>query len=164
MHSAFPRKDEKHAFKPGIRDSIRHGLSRIMRTCQGNQRVFGVLVLFLLLCMILLWGRRRGESDLYAPVVLVVVLDERDAVGDQVRIIDKILENRWEYASAHGTFFPGRKLTQTMNWQYSMPRISLIILKMSITGSNYPLSATQWLSIPTQNGSGISTRYACQEF
>lgn len=36
------------------------------------------------------------------PVVLVAVLERYDMVGDEVRIIDKILENRYEYAMAHG--------------------------------------------------------------
>jgi hypothetical protein len=36
------------------------------------------------------------------PVVLVAVLERYDVVGEEVRIIDKILENRYEYAMAHG--------------------------------------------------------------
>jgi len=47
---------------------------------------------------------RRGSEDPgdYPPVVLVTVLEDRDSAGEEVRIIDKIIENRWEYANAHG--------------------------------------------------------------
>lgn len=36
-------------------------------------------------------------------MVLVSVLERYDVTGEEVRIIDKILENRYEYAMAHGT-------------------------------------------------------------
>jgi len=38
----------------------------------------------------------------YTPVVLVMVVHRTDAAGEQVRILDKSLENRHEYAIAHG--------------------------------------------------------------
>jgi|SRR5579862_2200900 len=104
MHSSFPRKDEKHMYKPVTKESIRYWINRMKRTCQTNQRVIGVLVVVILLVTILFWGRRKEDVDNHAsPVVLVAVLEDRDAAGDDVRILDKILENRWEYANAHGT-------------------------------------------------------------
>lgn len=47
---------------------------------------------------------RRTAEEVYhhPPVVLVTVLERTDANGEEVRIIDKILENRFDYATEHG--------------------------------------------------------------
>jgi len=102
MHSSFPRKDERHFYRPVNRASIRHWMDRIWRTCQSNRRVLGIVVVALILLIMVFWGRTTKETTHHPPVVLVAVLEDTDGAGEEVKILDKILENRWEYANAHG--------------------------------------------------------------
>lgn len=102
MHSSFPRKDERHFYRPANRASIRHYMNRIWGTCQSNHRVLGIVVVALILLIMVFWGRTTKETTHHPPVVLVAVLEDTDGAGEEVKILDKILENRWEYANAHG--------------------------------------------------------------
>jgi hypothetical protein len=105
MHSSFPRKEELDMYKPKARNSLRHWAIRAIKQVQSNPRLTAAGILAFFVLTVLFWGRTAtpNVSHVQMPVVLVAVLERYDALGDEVRIIDKILENRYEYAMAHGT-------------------------------------------------------------
>jgi hypothetical protein len=74
------------------------------------------------------------------PVVLVAVLERKDALGEDIRIIDHVLENRREYADAHGMKSVFRDETGTnekdMNWRRLIRRIIQHIQNRNEFGSN----------------------------
>ena len=77
-------------------------MPRNLKTCQSNPRL--VIALLLSILGLTWWYLRRTAEEEYhpPPVVLVTVLERTDVYGEEVRIIDKILENRFEYATEHG--------------------------------------------------------------
>ena len=108
MHSSVPPRevevDEKYLYRPAVRGNIRQWIRRMSRSSQNNVRVLMAAVITFLFLTVIFWRRGNGGQVLkQGPVVLVAVLERYDALGDEVRIIDKILENRYEYAMAHGT-------------------------------------------------------------
>lgn len=91
-------------YRPSAKDYIRHWITRITRTCQNSPRLILAIPISIFLLTLLYWGGMSGRNvDVYGPVVLVVVLDQ--TAGDQGGIIDKVLENRADYALAHGTSY-----------------------------------------------------------
>jgi hypothetical protein len=96
-------------YKPKARNSLRHWAIRAIKQIQGNPRLTAASILAFFVLTVLFWGRTatHNMSLNQMPVVLVAVLERYDALGDEVRIIDKILENRYEYAMAHGTGVSG---------------------------------------------------------
>ena len=105
MHSSFPRKEEKQVYRlPFTTDSIRHWITRIIRLRQNSPRFVVVLTISILIFTFLFWRGYSGQYVLgrHVPVVLVTVLDAT-SIEEQGQIIDKVLENREEYANAHGT-------------------------------------------------------------
>ena len=86
------------------RPAARHWMTRIARTCQGNLRLTVAIAAAVFIVTLFYWRGFRYVSG-HAPVVLVAVFERTDEKGDEVRILDKVLENRWEYANAHGTQF-----------------------------------------------------------
>jgi hypothetical protein len=104
MHSSFPRKDERQGHRPvAVRESIRHWITRVIRMIQNSPRLaVGLIVTILILTFLYRRGHLRQYVDgNYVPVVLVTVLDGT-RIEEQGWIIDKVLENREEYVSAHG--------------------------------------------------------------
>ena len=104
MHSSFPRKDQWRGLRPvAARESIRHWITRVVRIIQNSPRFIVALFVSILLLTILFWRGRSGQhvDENHVPVVLVTVLDGT-SVEEQGRIIDKVLDNREEYANAHG--------------------------------------------------------------
>ena len=104
MHSSFPRKDEGYLHRPTIQNATRHWINRITRAFQSNTRLAVVAIFAFLLVTILYCGITRSAKG-PAPVVLVIVLEQTDSSGEDIRIVDRVLENRLEYANAHGTQF-----------------------------------------------------------
>lgn len=101
MHSSFPRKDQWRGHRPvAARESIRHWITRVVRIIQNSPRFIVALFVSILLLTILFWRGRSGQH-VDVPVVLVTVLDGT-GIEEQGRIIDKVLDNREEYANAHG--------------------------------------------------------------
>jgi hypothetical protein len=77
-------------------------MPRNLKTYQSHPRL--VIALILSILGLTWWYMRRtAEEEYHPPVVLVTVLERTDVYGEEVRIIDKILENRFEYATEHGT-------------------------------------------------------------
>jgi hypothetical protein len=106
MHSSFPRKDQGRGYRPAAAgESIRHWITRVVR--MNSLRLIVSLIVSIFLLTFLFWrgpwGQRMGRSRV--PVVLVTVLDGT-RIEEQRRIIDKVLENREEYAHAHGMPLP----------------------------------------------------------
>lgn len=96
--------DEKYMYRPAIRGNVRQWIRRISRSTQNSVRLWVAVVVTFLVLSMLLWRRGPGgEVFNQGPVVLVAVLERKDAAGDDVRIIDRVLENRREYADAHGS-------------------------------------------------------------
>jgi len=89
-------------YRPVARNSLRR---QITRTCQSSPRLTIVAIISLLILTLLFWrgGRSKRVIDGHQfPVVLVAVLDT--SRPDQTSIIERVLENRREYANAHGLF------------------------------------------------------------
>jgi len=112
MHSSFPPRevevDEKYMYRPVVQGNIRQWIRRMSRSSQNNVRVLIVAVVTFLFLTVVFWRRGNGGQVLkQGPVVLVTVLERKDALGEDVRIIDRVLENRREYADAYG--FPDSK-------------------------------------------------------
>ena len=106
MHSSFPRRDQGRGYRPvAARESIRHWITRVVRMNSPRLIVSLIISIFLLTC--LFWRGHRGQrvDGSHVPVVLVTVLDGT-RIEEQRRIIDKVLENREEYANAHGMPLP----------------------------------------------------------
>jgi hypothetical protein len=73
------------------------------KTCQTCPKLAGAIVISILIFTWLFWGRTGEYVHHHAPVVLVVVLERIDtSTKEEVRILDKVLENRGDYAAAHG--------------------------------------------------------------
>jgi len=113
MHSAFPRGevevDEKYMYRPVVRGHVRQWIRQMSRSSLNNVRVL-VVVTFLFLSVVF-WRQGTGRPVFkQGPVVLVAVLERKDALGEDVRIIDRVLENRGEYADAHGFPILGKEL------------------------------------------------------
>jgi hypothetical protein len=89
-------------YKPAPRDSLRLWLTRMLRTCQSSPRLAATALLVTCFLTWMLWGRTGEIVYVHPPVILVAVLNHTDSAGEEVKILDKILENRWEYADAHG--------------------------------------------------------------
>src|ERR1700685_3062472 len=107
MHSSLPPRevevDEKEMYRPAVRGNIRQWIRRMSRSSQNNVRVLMVAVVTVLFLSVVFWSRGNGRQILkQGPVVLVAVLERKDALGEDVRIIDRVLENRREYADAYG--------------------------------------------------------------
>ena len=106
MHSSFPRKEEMDMYKPRAKNTLRHWALRTIKRSQGHPRLTAAAILAFFVLTVLFWGRTAKDvSSKEPPVVLVSVLERYDILGEEVRIIDKILENRYEYAMAHGRGF-----------------------------------------------------------
>lgn len=96
--------DEKYVYRPARRGNVRQWIRRISRSTQNNVLLLVAIVVTFLVLNMVLWRRGTGgEVFKQGPVVLVAVLERKDAAGDDVRIIDRVLENRREYADAHGS-------------------------------------------------------------
>jgi hypothetical protein len=91
-------------YQPAKRDSLRFWTNRVARTC-GFPRLAAITAVVICLVLWALWGRTGEIENTHPPVILVGVLDQIDAMGDEVRILGKVLQNRWEYADAHGLPF-----------------------------------------------------------
>ena len=103
MHSSFPGKEELDMYKPRAKNTLRHWTARAIKRSQSNPRLTAAGILAFFVLTVLFWGRTSTNvASSQSPVVLVSVLERYDILGDEVRIIDKILENRYEYAMAHG--------------------------------------------------------------
>jgi hypothetical protein len=91
------------------REAIRTCIARVVRRLQNSPRLLATLVLALLLLSWVYIGRwTSGGGGVVgggrvAPMVMVAVLDMTRDSGEG-RVIDNVLENRLEYAKAHGTF------------------------------------------------------------
>ena len=70
---------------------------------RNSPRLIVAVLLSLLILTFLFWGGRpRSRFDgKHVPVLLVTVLDGA-SIEKRGRIIEKVLENREEYANAHG--------------------------------------------------------------
>ena len=103
MPSSFAGKEDLDMYKPRAKNSLRHWALRTIKRLQSSPRLTAAAILSFFVLTVFFWGRSATKvSARTLPVVLVAVLERYDAVGDEVRIIDKILENRYEYAMAHG--------------------------------------------------------------
>ena len=108
MHSSFPPRgetevDEKYMYRPVVRGNARQLIRRIFRSTQSNVRLLVAAVLTFLVLTMVFWRRGPGAQVFkQGPVVLVAVLERKDAAGEDVRIMDRVSENRREYADAHG--------------------------------------------------------------
>src|SRR5271170_924674 len=148
MHSSFPRRevevDEKYMYRPVVRGNVRQWIRRMSRSSQNNVRVLVAVVVTFLFLSVVVWRRGTGEQVFkQGPVVLVAVLERKDASGEDVRIIDRVLENRSEYADAHGFPASGEVANeQDMSWLSSIRRIIRSILNPNVFGSNLRLYAT----------------------
>jgi hypothetical protein len=69
---------------------------------QSSPRIASIALLVICFLTWMLWGRTGEVVYAHPPVILVAVLDQTDFAGEEVKILDKILENRWEYANAYG--------------------------------------------------------------
>ena len=115
MHSSVPPRevevDEKYLYRPAVRGNIRQWIRRMSRSSQNNVRVLMAAVITFLFLTVIFWRRGNGGQVLkQGPVVLVAVLERKDALGEDVRIIDRVLENRREYADAYGFPASGEEL------------------------------------------------------
>ena len=102
MHSSFPRKDERTMYRPRTRDSLRMWIARVPRRLQNSPRLLVTLLFALLLFTWVYIGRARRGMAGGASVVMVAVLD-MTGQSSEARVLDNVLENRLEYARAHGT-------------------------------------------------------------
>jgi len=101
-------------YKPAIQNTPRHWANRVFKTCKARPRVIlGIVVsiLFFMYFRLELGRKKEVVVERYTPVVLVMVLPRTDTTGEPVRILDKVLENRHEYAVAHSMFFFAIELT-----------------------------------------------------
>ena len=90
-------------YKPAMQNTPRYWLNRVTKTCKARPRVILAIVVSILFFMYFYFAEEKKEVvSRYTPVVLVMVVHRTDAAGEQVRILDKSLENRHEYAIAHG--------------------------------------------------------------
>jgi len=93
-------------YRPVTRGSVQLWMTRVAKRVQGNSRFVVMLVCLVLFGLWMVWGGRgTGEVRLIEsgpPVVLVVVLDRYNSEGEEIKIVDKVIENRGEYAGAHG--------------------------------------------------------------
>lgn len=105
MHSSSPRKEERILYRPAARGSIQTWIARVLRQLQNSPRLVVTLILALLLFSWVYLGRGSGGrvaiAGTFPSVVMVAVLDMTGESGE-VRVIDNVLENRVEYARAHG--------------------------------------------------------------
>ena len=70
---------------------------------QRSPRLIAGILISLILLTLLFWGRRTEVVGNHVPVVLVAVL-ERMEIAEQIRMTQKVLENRLDYANAHGKY------------------------------------------------------------
>lgn len=87
-------------------EAVRTSIARVVRRLQNSPRLLATLVLVLLCLSWVYIGRRTGDDGgvgggRVAPMVMVAVLDMTRDSGEG-RVIDNVLENRLEYAKAHG--------------------------------------------------------------
>lgn len=101
MHFSFPRKEEKHVYHP----AARHWVARILRTVHSHLRLTIAVAVAVFIMTLLYWGS-FGFAAGHGPVVLVAVFERIDERGEEIRILDRVFENRLEYANAHGTSPP----------------------------------------------------------
>ncbi len=103
MHSSFPRSEERRGYRHvAAKESVRHWIVRVIRMIRNSPRLIVAVLLSLFLLMFLFWGglsRSRFDGN-HVPVLLVTVLDGT-SIEEQGPIIEKVLENREEYANAH---------------------------------------------------------------
>ena len=107
MRSSFPRRgieaDEKYLYDPVVQSSLLQRIRRISRSSRKNVRILVAVAVTFLFSVAVFWRRGAGgEAFRLDSVVLVTVLEWKDAAGEDVRIIDRVLENRREYANAYG--------------------------------------------------------------
>jgi hypothetical protein len=87
------------------REAIRTCIARVVRRLQNSPRLLATLVLVLVFLSWVYIGRRTDGGVVgrrVAPMVMVAVLDMTRDSGEG-RVVDNVLENRLEYAKAHGT-------------------------------------------------------------
>ena|ERR1700737_553907 len=101
MHSSFPRKED--VYRPVARDPLRVYAIKLGRMIQSSPRLAAIALLSIGIITWLFWTQTEPAYT-HPPVILVAVLDHTDSAGEEIRITDKILQNRWEYADAHGIF------------------------------------------------------------
>jgi hypothetical protein len=110
-HSCCEEKGEKCADRYTRQEPVMDRIFRAGRTCNKRPRLLIAIVLMLIL-LVYVFLRENGSQGVRSqmPVVMVLILDgSANSSGGEMRLLEKILENREQYAAAHGRRFANRK-------------------------------------------------------